>query len=168
MTKVRDCTDANDTPYYGCYLRVGGKRLGFKLAPLHVIGGNESQVFLDSVHNRTATEAVCFYNVSVAPTERNGRNCSGIALESASSTGSGGDASEVANSTDETAPCKSYVRVYYRTAESEQQEMVVCQKDLAGFYASIPDATSLFLVYWTNNDADNQGTAFRMRARCID
>ena len=79
---VKDCTDVNDNPYYGCYLRVGGRRVGYKLAPLAVLGGgNETQeIWFDSVHGMTATKSVCFYNVSV--TDGTTSNCSGVVLES--------------------------------------------------------------------------------------
>ncbi|CAI8005507.1 hypothetical protein GBAR_LOCUS4287, partial [Geodia barretti] len=167
LTDVRDCTDADDNLYYGCYLRVGGQRVGYKLAPLPMTGGenNESrQVFFDSVHSMTATNAVCFYNVSVTDTST--RNCSGVVLESAYGVGSGSDSAD--ESSEDRAPCKSYVRVYYSTEYSGQQERLVCLTDLPGFYTTVPGATSLFIVYWTNNDVNNRGTSFSMRVRCIE
>ena len=177
LTDVKYCTDANDSPYYGCYLRVGGRRVGYKLARLPVTGGdNESrQIFFDSVHSMTATKAVCFYNVSVTDPSTS-RNCSGVVIEGASSLSAAdaGSASEAADDSteeptvDRAAPCRSYVRIYYSTDYGGQQERVVCVRDLPGLYTSVPGATSLFIVYWTNNDVNNRGTSFNMRVRCID
>lgn len=170
LVNVKDCTDVNDNPYYGCYLRVGGQRVGYKLAPLAVLGGgNKSQeIWFDSVHSVTATKSVCFYNVSV--TDGTTSNCSGVVLESGnSSSQSLGEAEEEKNSTEaDSDSCRSYVRIYYTTEESGQQERDVCLRDLPRFSTSIPGVTSVFVVYWTNNDANNRGASFQMRARCTD
>ena len=167
---VKDCTDVNDNPYYGCYLRVGGKKVGYKLAPLAVLGGgnNTQEIWFDSVHSVTATKSVCFYNVSV--TDGTTSNCSGVVLESGnSSSQSLGEAEEENNSTEaDSDSCRSYVRIYYTTEESGQQERDVCLRDLPGFSTSIPGVTSVFVVYWTNNDSNNRGASFEMRARCVD
>ena len=176
MTKVKECRGPQGSLYYGCNLRLGGSRLGYKLSPLEVNGvGNNTRVNFDSVHSRTAKEAVCFYNISldaadIMDSQWSAPNCSGIALESAS--GDGGSGYEGAdlsgpNNTTETSSCKSYVRAYYTTESGEESDVTVCLSDVAGFYSSLHNVTSLFVVYWTNNDPTNEGSSFRMRARCM-
>ena len=167
MTKVKECPEADGSVYYGCSLREGGHKMGLRLWPLFSTEVNESKVYFDSVHDRMARNGVCFYNISVSA-DQSARNCSGIVLESAI----GNDVYELpaveSSNTTSGSSCKSYLRVYYTTKGGQEGDRIVCLKDLSVFYASIPDITSVFVVYWTNNDASNAGSSFRMRARCMN
>lgn len=171
MTTIKNCRYGNGLPFNGCRIREGRRDYGLRTAPLNLSGSeNERIVTFNSVHPKTETNAVCFYNVNVSsPADTNN---TGIMLQSAS--GNAGkrsvdDISSVVSEDNSTVSCKSYLKVFY-TKElegSEQQSYKVCVRDVMrpDFSLTIPDVTSLFIVYWTNNDSTNQGNSFNMQAR---
>ena len=163
-TKVRYCRHGG--PYYGCQLFPIDNY--FKLGHLPTTGGNQSSVFIDSLNN-TESNSLCFYNISV--TENSSGNCSGMSLVHASDHPESShidrleDANSSGNSTRST-PCGSYVRVSY-TRGGRQQYHTLCREELAHLDLTLPDVTSVLIVYWTNNRESNSGS-FKLQAQCLE
>ena len=169
---VKKCSSEDDiySNYYGCRL-IAGKRKnwGFTLDNLYTTGGNQSSVFIDSL-NRTETRTVCFYNVSVSDDEAT-ENCSVVSLQHKVNHPPSKYVDRIAqsdsnSSTNTTRSCKSYVRVYYDNSQGVQQYETFCREELATLDRRFP-AKSLFIVYWSNNDLENnRNSSFHLRAQC--
>ena len=182
--------DCKKTAEYQCRLFVGDRRLGYRVKDLPVTGGNTSSVIIDSLET-AESDTVCFYSISVA--ENSANNCSGVKIEHASDHSpdqyvdripalnitnitmtTDNDNSSSGNSstdTEEEYTCRSFVRVYYtpQGSNSAQQYHTLCREKLAEFSKTLVNVTSLLVVYWTNNDRENNaGSSFQLRAQCIE
>lgn len=144
--------------YYGCRFFDGAP--GFRIEPLPVAGnGSVESVIIQSLP-KTESRTVCFHNISLP-------NCSVIRLQHTynHSEEKYVDRLEGPNTNSTNTTCKSYVNVYYGMEGSQQHE-TFCREDLATL-DDVFISSSLFLVYWTNNDKNNNGS-FQLHAQCLD
>lgn len=172
---VTDCTDEDEYgefSYFDCRLFVSGKGLKstLKLKPLLVTGGNHSSVFIDSVPG-TESKSVCFYNVSVSNDSTS--NCSSVRLEHQADHPTSEYVNHITQPDSDSSTnnivseCKSYVKVFYEDSQGVQQHETLCGEELATMTSWVKPVTSLFLVYWTNND-NNPNSSFHLRAQCVE
>ena len=152
--RVKKCIDNNNDAHHVCRLFDG--KDGFKLDRLSTTGDNESSVYFQAIDG-SEQRTVCFFNVSVA--DASSSNCSAMRLQHKPNHPQENYVDRLSESdTNSTSPCKSYVRVYYGS-EDNRQYQTLCREELATL-DDIFHVTSIFAVYWTNNDRSNNGSLF--------
>ena len=173
-TNVQYCDESVE---YGCLLYAMGENYGFRVGNLSASGGNASSVIVESLPN-TQTRTVCFYNVSVA--ENSAGNCSGVKIEHAADhprdryvdKADINSSVTANNSSDNTAECRSFVRIYFKPDGSTSEEYnhyTLCREELATFHTTLFNVTSLFMVYWTNSDhRNNVDSSFQLEVQCME